>query len=301
MPPRKKKSRVTTRAKRSPRIKGEKPYRKGLKRGGIRDARRAPKRPWYDRLSDPAERIHWRQIQAQWNEDQAREAAEREILADKKRAFQVVKWHQGLKGRGARLLSAVVGRSVYDAAEVRYGGELLKRAALKLEVIRKDREKIRKAALSKIRGALMKKGFTMEEVERFQLRVHPKVKIRKRHFFKIHSGKFKGQFEEVEPHGDKWRRIRVIKTRRGLERAKVARLHRKRAAEVANQLGLTFTQARSLVREVEAQAVIDLKRIRKTAAFKALPKRKKGAYTEKRWKAGSVAVLYALADIDGYN
>jgi hypothetical protein len=302
MPPRrKKKSRTKTRGSRSSRRgKAVPQVRRGLKKGKRSPSPRPPKRPWYERLKDPAERAHWRVTADKWAEDQAREAAEREILADKERAFQVVKWHQGLKGRGARLLSAVVGRGVYEAAEVRYGGNLLKRAALKLEAIRKDREKIRKVALSKISGALKAKGFTMQEVECFQLRVHPRIKLRVRHFFSIRRGKYKGQFEEVEHRGTGRKRIRIIKTRRGLEAAKVARLHRKRAAEVANQLGLTFTQARSLVREVEIQAVIDLRKLRKTKAFKDLPKRKQAAYTEKRWKAGSVAVLYALADIEGY-
>ncbi len=259
---------------------------------------KSPKRPWYDRIKDPAARYHWRQVEAQWKEDAAREAAEREINADKKRAFKIVKWHEGLTGKGARLLSAVVGRDVYNTAEVRYGGALLKRAALKLEAIRKDREKVRKAALAKISGALKQKGFSMEEVERFQLRVHPKFKLRVRHFFQIRRGKFKGMFEEVDQQTKK--RLRIIKTRAGLERARTARKHRQRAAEVANQLGLTFTQARVLVREVEAQAVLDLHALKRTKAFKDLPKRKQKAYTERRWMAGSVAVLYALADIEGY-
>ncbi len=179
-------------------------------------------------------------------------------------------------------------------------GDLLKRAALKLEVIRKDRERIRKAALVKIGGALKKKGFTMQEVERFQMRVHPRIRLRKRSVFRIHRGRYKGQFEEVVWVKGRTKRVRIIKTAQGVERFKAARKHKERAAEVANQLGLTFTQARSLVRLVEAQALIDLAKLKKTPGFKALDKRKKAAYTERRWMAGSVAVLYALADIEGY-
>lgn len=258
------------------------------------------KRPWYDRLKDPAERAHWRVIDAQWQEDVAREAAEREIRKDEARAFKIVKWHQGITGRGARLLSAVVGREVYEGAEIRYGGDLLKRAASKLEAIRKDREKIRKVALKKIQAALILKGFTMEEVERFQTKVHPRPKVRVRHWHLIRYGRYKNKWEEIVHTGRGPKRVRIIKTRRGLEQAKVTHRRRKRAAEVAAHLGLTFTQARELVRGVETQAVIDLHKLKKTKGFKDLPPRKKAAYTERRWKAGSVAVLYALADIEGY-
>lgn len=292
MPPRKKKPRAKKRplAKKRPRVQ----VRKKGKQSPL------VKRPWYDRLSDPAERLHWRDINEQWQEDTAREAAEREIAKDQKRAFRIVKWHQGITGRGARLLSGVVGKSVYEAAEDRYGGDLLKRAAIKIEVIRKDRERVRKVALNKIRGALMKKGFTMEEVERFQVRVHPRPKVRVRHWQSIRYGKRKGQWSEIVHTGRGPKIARYIKTRRGLEKAKVTHRRRKRAAEVASHLGLTFTQARALVREVETQAVIDLHKLKRTRAFKDLPKRKQAAYTERRWKAGSVAVLYALADIEGY-
>lgn len=283
--------------KKSPRRSISKPARQVRKKG-----KQFPvvKRPWYDRLKDPVERAHWRKIDAQWQEDVAREAAEREIRKDEARAFKIVKWHKGITGRGARLLSAVVGREVYQSAESRYGGDLLKRAASRIEAIRKDREKTRRKALDKIRAALLGKGFTMEEVERFQTKVHPKPKLRVRHFFQIRSGKFKGQFEEVERRGKKDLRIRIIKTRQGLERARAARNRRKRATEIAGHLGLTFQEARSVVREVEIQAVKDLRALRRTKGFKDLPPRKKAAYTERRWKAGSVAVLYALADIEGY-
>lgn len=315
MPPRRKKKKIYSPAslrrglvgkarktgssrKRAGKIKGSNATRgRGL---GSRKQTRLTKRPWYDRLKDPAERAHWRTVEAQWKEDQAREAAEREIRKDQARAFKIVKWHQGITGRGARLLSAVVGREVYASAEGRYGGDLLKRAAIKIEAIRKDREKTRKKALDKIRGALLKKGFTMQEVERFQMRVHPKPKIRVRHFFQIHRGKFKGMFEEIVQTGQGPKRVRIIKTRRGLEQARTTHRRRKRAAEVAAHLGLTFTQARELVREVESQARIDLHKLKKTKGFKDLTPRKKGAYTERRWMAGSVAVLYALADIEGY-
>lgn len=303
MPPRKKKSRAPKRVPalhkgRAAKRGGSPKNTKGLKR--VRAHPRAAKRPWYDRLSDRAERLHWRAIDAKWREDQAREAAEREIAKDQARAFRIVKWHKGITGRGARLLSAVVGKSVYQAAEDKYGGEILKRAAVKIEVIRKDREKIRKAALDKIRASLLEKKFTMEEVERFQVRVSPRIKIRTRHFHKIYGGRRKGQWKLIVHTSRGPKLLRYIKTERGLESAKAEIKHRKRAVEVANHLGLTFTQARSLVREVEVQAVIDLHKLKKTKAFKDLPARKKLAYTERRWKAGSVAVLYALADIEGY-
>lgn len=283
-----------------PRRTKKKPAAKVRKKGKpIAKAKCAPKRPWWHRLP-PSERAHWREIEVTYNAEKARQAAETAIAEAGAETYRIAKVHRGIVGRGARLLSAVVGREVYERAESRYSGDLMARAARRLEVARKESEAKRAAGLAKLQVALKKKGFSIDEVERFKAHVRPRARIVKYHYWKAYGGSKRGQWKKVRvtPKGEVF--LKWIKTARGVQSSKRYDLFRKRAAEVGNHLGVSFVQARRLVRDVEAQALKDLAKLKRTKGFKDLPKRKQLAYTERRWKAGSVAVLYALADIEGY-
>lgn len=263
-----------------------------------KNPRKSP--PW-SKIKDPVERAHWKAHAAAFAEEQARAHAEDEIkrIGDAE-AYRISKFHKGIIGRGARLLSAVVGRDIFEAAEGRFGGDLMARAARKIEEARKESEKKRKAGLAKLKVALTKKGFSLADVERFKSQVRPRVRVRKVHYEKVYGGRYKGQWKKFvhTPKGPKL--VKFIKTASGLGNAKRYDLFRKRAGEIANHLGLTFQQARGVVKDVELQAMKDLRALKRTKGFKDLPPRKKSAYTERRWKAGGIAVLYALADIEGY-
>lgn len=264
--------------------------------------------PW-SKIKDPVERAHWKAHAAAFEEEAARAHAEDEIKRiGSSETYRISKYHKGIVGRGARLLSAVIGREVFETAEGRYGGELMARAAKKIEAARKDGEQRRKAGLVKLQAALTKKGFSLADVERFKSQVRPRVRVRKVFYEKVYGGRYKGQWKKFAytgigkvGQGGKWKKLlKYIKTPAGLSNAKRYDLFRKRAGEIANHLGLTFQQARHVVRDVELQAVKDLRALKRTKGYKDLPPRKKSAYTERRWKAGSIAVLYALADIEGY-
>jgi hypothetical protein len=237
------------------------------------------------------------------------EAHARELAGPERAAFHRTR-KSGLGGKGARVLRAIVGPSVFDRAEQRYGTDFLRVAGQKIEKIRRMTESKRAARLELLKRRLAKKGWTKEEIARFRERAFKTYRLPRISHSPIRHGKFKGMYEEkirvrrAHPIEGKsnfiYKRTRILKTKsavfavqRGLRRLGYI-------MTVADNLQISLTEARMLVRETEAHARTEYKKYRASAEFAKLTPRQRHAATMQRWQGGAIAALFALMDIEAY-
>ena len=244
-------------------------------------------------VRSPAEK----EIAAEIRQEQKRINAEKRA---RKKGYAIKRGkNERLRGPGVGLLRAVVGSAVVSSALDNFGADLVRRAATALNSVRRETQARRVKSIARVRARLQEGGLSDEDISRYKAWVFLRVRAPERRFLRLRSGPYayKRQTLTRGRYRDDGKKYKTIP---GVRSAKIAYERLRHRAQIAQALGISLNRATVLVQDVQKKAVSDLEAFRKTKHYRDMPPRWKKGVTEKRWKAASVAALYQLMDVDGY-